>query len=204
VFVGQPGPVPIPDRAYRRQLDQLLGSLRPFDRQEAADLGEACAWVGRGEPLWRVGHPGDPGGPSPHLVVYTVVIDADLGALYLVENRRAQRWMPSGGHVRPEEHPADAAVRKLAEELGVQLPFLDGLSSSPLFLTITDTVGPTPHRDVSLWFVFGASVTTGLAWDDSQVVQARWWTFDEIRSAHPSSLHPSVVRFIGKLEAVLD
>lgn len=197
-------PVPSqPDQAHRRALDYLVSSLVPLDAQEQAAKAEALAWIRRGSPLWRVGHPGDPGGPSPHLVAYTVVVDPDLEALYLVENRRARRWLPPGGHVRPGEQPAEAATRKLSEELGLRVPLLAGLSTNPLFLTITDTPGPDHHRDVCLWYVFGASVTTGMQWDAAQVLRTRWWTFHEVRLAHPAVLDPAVIRFIDKLAGEL-
>lgn len=198
-----PGRVPLPDHAHRAELQRLLDDVDPMDPVERDHRHEAREWVRRGAPLWRVGHPGDPSGPSPHLVAYTVVVDADLGAIYLVEHRRARRWLPPGGHVRAGERAEDAAGRKLHEELAVELPLLEGLSSNPLFLTVTDTVAYNAHRDVCLWFVFAASVTTGLRWDPAQAVRTRWWTFGEIRSAHPALLDPAVVRFIGKLGSEL-
>jgi 8-oxo-dGTP diphosphatase len=194
---------PRPDEVHRRALDQLVASLDPLDAQERDDQAEALAWIRRGAPLWRVGHPGDPAAPSPHLVAYTVVVDPDLGAMYLVENRRARRWLPPGGHVRPGERPGDAATRKLAEELGLRVPLLGRLRANPLFLTVSDTVGPGQHRDVCLWYVFGASVTSGIQWDPAQVVRTRWWTFTEIHLAHPALLAPAVIRFAAKLEAAL-
>lgn len=191
------------DSDHRQELDQLLSRLVPVDAEERSDAEQARSWLRRGSPLWRVGHPGDAGAPSPHLVTYTAVIDPDLGALCLVENRRARRWLPPGGHVRPGERPLDAARRKLGEELGLDRPLLDDLSSNPLFLTLSETVGPSRHRDVGLWYVFAASVTTGMTWNQDQVVRTRWWTFSEIRTAHPSRLHPAVVRFLAKLDLEL-
>ena len=191
------------DADHRQELDGILSRLVPVDAEERADADKARSWLRRGWPLWRVGHPGDPAAPSPHLVTYTVVVDADLGALCLVDNRRARRWLPAGGHVRPGERPLDAARRKLGEELGLDLPLLDEVSTDPLFLTVSETVGPRPHHDVGLWYVFAASVTTGMTWNQNQVVRTRWWTFSEIRTAHPSRLHPAVVRFLGKLESDL-
>jgi 8-oxo-dGTP diphosphatase len=191
------------DALHRAELAGLLQRVRPVDVVEAAHLAEAARWARSGAPLWRVGHPGDPSGPWPHLVAYTVTVDADLGAVYLIEHRRARRWLAPGGHVRAGESPEHAARRKLAEELGVELALLDGLSSNPLFVTLTDTVGLNSHLDVCLWYVFAASVTTGLEWDRRQASASRWWTFGEIRSAHPALLDPSVVRFIAKLEAEL-
>jgi 8-oxo-dGTP diphosphatase len=194
---------PRPDHALRRALDALVTSIDPVDGQEAADRDEALAWIRRGAPLWRAGHPGDPAGPSPHLVAYTVVVDPDLGALYLAENRRTRRWLAPGGHVRPGERPEHAAHRKLAEELGLRAPLLGGLATNPLFCSIHDTAGDVPHRDVCLWYVFAASVTSGMQWDAEQVVRTRWWTFDEARLAHPALLAPALIRFIDKLETEL-
>lgn len=192
-------PAPRSDHGHRVQLDRLLSELHPLDAQERANADEARAWLRRGAPLWR----GRPGGPSPHLVAYAVVVDPDLGAVHLGQNRRARRWMPAGGHVKPRERPEAAAERKLDEELGLRLPLLEGLSSNPLFLTITDTVADHTHQDICLWFVFATSFTTGIGPNDEHVERTRWWTFDEIRTVHPAQLHPAVVRFIAKLEPEL-
>lgn len=71
----------------------------------------------------------------------------------------AQRWLPTGGHVDPGEHPAAAAQRELREELGVEPVFLGAVGDRPLLVTVTETVGLSEsHTDVSLWFAFDGSV----------------------------------------------
>jgi ADP-ribose pyrophosphatase YjhB (NUDIX family) len=184
-------------------LDALVRSVAPADEAERADVVEALDWIGRGAPLWRVGHPGDPAGPSPHLVTYTAVVDPDLQAVHLVENRRASKWLVPGGHVRPGEHPEDAAGRKLGQELGLRAPLLAGLSSNPLFVTLADIAARGRHRDVGLWYVFVASITSGIQWDAHHVLRTRWWTLAEARNAHPALIQPALVRFATKLEAEL-
>lgn len=41
------------------------------------------------------------------------------GRVFIVRKRGTQAWMQPGGKLEPNEHPRSAALRELAEELGV-------------------------------------------------------------------------------------
>ncbi|MGH8882874.1 MAG: NUDIX domain-containing protein, partial [Stackebrandtia sp.] len=44
----------------------------------------------------------------------------------LIRHPRLGKWMLPGGHVEPDENPAEAALREVAEETGLTARFLPG------------------------------------------------------------------------------
>lgn len=53
-----------------------------------------------------------------HATASAIVFDG-TGRVLLVEHRKAGLWLYPGGHVEPDEAPAEAAVREVAEETGL-------------------------------------------------------------------------------------
>ena len=118
--------------------------------------------------------------------------------MLLVDHRTAGLWLPTGGHVEPDEDPATTVTREAREELGIDAVLARGLSSNPLFVTQTTTVGAGPgHVDVSLWYVLDGQVAQPLQPDSGEFVATAWWTFDDI-AAEPRA-DPQLPRFITKL-----
>lgn len=57
----------------------------------------------------------------PDFVVAAVILRSDSGDVILVRKRGTQRFMLPGGKIDSGESPADAAIREIHEELGVEL-----------------------------------------------------------------------------------
>src|ERR1700759_2231382 len=95
---------------------QLVGRISAADDRARRDRAETLAWLEATDDVFRRVKPDV---PPKHLVSYVVPIDPDDGAILLVAHRNAGRWLPPGGHVDPDEHPAATASRELDEELGV-------------------------------------------------------------------------------------
>ena len=55
-----------------------------------------------------------------HLTASMVVIDPDTEAVLLIHHLAANLWMFPGGHLDPDETPAECAVREAEEETGVR------------------------------------------------------------------------------------
>ncbi|WP_020388242.1 NUDIX domain-containing protein [Kribbella catacumbae] len=86
-----------------------------------------------------------------HLVSYVVLADARDGSSLLVDHLNARRWLPPGGQVEVDEHPADTAAREVKEELGVIAVFADP-SRAPAFVTVTETEGSiSPRLPLGRW-----------------------------------------------------
>lgn len=174
----------------------LVQSIRPFDVLEEQHVGLTLDWIGAGSPLFRIQAPDI---PPQHLVSYFVLVDAYHSRLLLVDHIKAGLWLPSGGHVEPEEHPAETVRRELMEELSMSASFL---SPHPFFLTVTRTVGSTAgHTDVSLWYILEGNSGLELQFDENEFHSVQWFPFDEIPYERAD---PHMARFAAKLRAYLD
>jgi hypothetical protein len=129
----------------RAAIKQEVQSIQPIDNLETEHQHTVLTWIASGAPLCRTVKPAT---PAQHLVSYFVVVDVSKKMLLLGHHTKAGLWLPTGGHVEPNEHPRAAALREADEELGVTPEFL---LETPLMLTVTKTVGIiTQHTDVSL------------------------------------------------------
>lgn len=183
----------------RAAVETALLAIDPWDDAERTDRADALAWVRSGVGIWRTAKPAT---PPEHLVSYFLLVDPDRARCLLVHHRNAGMWLPTGGHVEPDEDPAATVRRECREELGVEAPLLAGLPSNPLFVTRRTTVGvDAGHVDVSLWFACHADATAPLAPDPAEFHEVRWWGLDEAASAEPGTTDPNLARFVAKLVA---
>ncbi|GIT92737.1 DNA mismatch repair protein MutT [Jannaschia pagri] len=175
--------------ALRSDIRDVIAAIPPGDAREAQDRAQGLAWIDSGAPLFRVQKPAT---PPRHLVSYFVLIDGDH--VLLVDHLNAGLWLPTGGHVNPDEHPADTVRREAAEELGLY-DFI--VPPSPTFLTITETVGRTRgHTDVSLWYPLCVPRQTALTYDTSEFSSVAWVT----RQTLPwDRCDPNLGRFLDKM-----
>jgi 8-oxo-dGTP pyrophosphatase MutT (NUDIX family) len=181
----------------RSHLAGIVREIVPLDDVEQCHRLDALAWIASEVELYRYKKPDL---PPKHLVAYIALVDLDARALLLVDHRNARRWLPTGGHVEPNEDPASTAQRELREELGIEAALVPGLSSNPLLITQTTTAGrDAGHVDVSLWYVLTAAQTTPLDADQNEFASTRWWTFDEVDVAPIGQLDPHLPRFLAKL-----
>ncbi|MDQ7908706.1 NUDIX hydrolase [Phytohabitans sp. ZYX-F-186] len=167
---------------------EIVAALPPLDDLEATHQRETLRWLERTDDVFRRAKPAT---PPRHLVSYVVPVTPD-GDILLVDHVNAGLWLPPGGHVDPDEHPAATARREAREELGVAVEVW------PVFLTATRTVGlDAGHTDVSIWWV--AASDRGWAVPESdEFREARWWTPEEIAAAG-ETFDPHFRRFVRKL-----
>ena len=172
---------------------RLISAIPPGDELEARHRAETLAWLESTDDVFRRAKPAT---PPRHLVSYVVPTVPTDGATLLVAHRNAGLWLPPGGHVEPDEDPALTARRELSEELG--LPG-DGVSATPAFLTVTETVGiDSGHTDVSLWFIAEIARDAALTPDAGEFADVRWWSRPEIKAADPAAFDPHLGRFLKK------
>lgn len=173
-----------------RRVHELISGISPFDELEAEHRATALRWVESTDDIYRRVKPAT---PSPHLVSYAVVVDPADGSVLLVDHVKAGRWLPTGGHVEVDEHPADAAVREVGEELGIVACFKD---REPVFVTVTETVGAGRHVDVSLWFVLEGWRGMPVVDRSGEFAGIRWWGSGELGGA---GFDPHFGRFCRKM-----
>lgn len=161
----------------------------PLDDLEYETKADALSWIDSAVKLCRLEKPAT---PDKHLVSYFVLVDEEH--LLLVDHINAQLWLPTGGHVEPNEHPRSTVLREVEEELSIRGEFL---FEYPILITSTVTVGRTAgHTDVSLWYVLKGSRCDNIAYDQSEFRSIRWFHKDEIPMDRTD---PEMHRFLAKL-----
>ena len=163
--------------------------ITPLDEFERQTQEEALAWVDSQAQLCRVAKPAT---PNKHLVSYFALIDGEH--LLLVDHINAQLWLPTGGHVEPEEHPRDAVRREAKEELAIEAEFL---VDSPVMITSTLTVGKTSgHTDVSLWYALKGNRFVDITFDTREFRSVHWFHKDDVPLGRTD---PEMHRFLEKM-----
>jgi 8-oxo-dGTP pyrophosphatase MutT (NUDIX family) len=176
----------------RKQVKALVEGIAPLDPLEAEHIATTVAWIESGAPLFRTQKPAT---PPQHLVAYFVVVDMASGQLLLTDHKDAGLWLPSGGHVEPEEHLRETVVREAYEELGIAADFV---WPDPIFLTVTQTQGQSAgHTDVSLWYVLHGDVHAEFTHDPGEFHGVMWFGLHELPG---SRIEPHLARFVAKLQ----
>lgn len=137
-----------------------------------------------------------------HFTASAIVFD-DHQRVLLVHHNKLQQWLYPGGHIDPNEDPAQAAQREVLEETGLHTQVVcDPLFTHPAVTThappytviemdVTDTkVGH--HRHIDLVYVLRA--TSGqLAAQLEEVGAARWVPIAELAALDTPAELPSLV-----------
>ncbi|MDB5178846.1 MAG: mismatch repair protein MutT [Patescibacteria group bacterium] len=174
--------------------------MEPFDAREREDRTDVLDWIDDGADLFRRQKPDI---PPKHLVSYVVVVDGARRSMLLMEHIAAGLWLPTGGHVEPDEDPYRTAVRELGEELGAKALQVASVADLPLFVTVTQTQGAGIHTDVSLWYVVAGDEKMWLDVDPREFRGYRWMSFDEVLAMDSGMLDPQTHRFVRKLQSKL-
>lgn len=175
----------------RVEIKSLASQIQPLDAEESEHIAFVEQWIDSGAGIFRLE---SPTAPDPHLVSYFLLIDQGEKKLLLVKHRKANLWLPSGGHVELGEHPKETVSRELLEELGVQADFI---SEKPFFLTVTKTTGDKDqHTDVSFWYILRASIATQFQFDEREFHDISWFRPSEIPM---DQTDPHMSRLIQKL-----
>jgi len=172
---------------------QIVEAIEPLDDLEREHRDSTLEWIRSGVPIFRTRKPDV---PQMHLVSYFALIDEQRGQVLLVDHKLAGLWLPSGGHVEPDEDPRATVVRELLEELGLAADFIQ---PNPLFITVTRTVGQDGgHTDVSLWYLLRGDSSREIEFDLGEFHGVRWFGFGEIPFERSD---PHMRRFVAKLRA---
>ncbi|MGA7870495.1 MAG: NUDIX domain-containing protein [Candidatus Binatus sp.] len=178
----------------RDRIAEIIATIEPLDELEREHRDSTIEWIRSGAPIFRTKKPDV---PPKHLVSYFALVDEQRSELLLVDHKLADLWLPSGGHVEPDEDPMATVVRELSEELNLDAEFI---LPDPLFITVTPTRKVGGHTDVSLWYVLRGDNSRAIEFDRGEFHGVRWFGFDEIPSERSD---PHMRRFVTKLRASL-
>lgn len=174
----------------RSKIHQVVSSINPLDNLEKEHIRFVLEWIESGIEIFRMEKPAT---PDIHLVSYFMIV-SPMDQVLLVDHKKAELWLPAGGHVDPGEDPRETVIREAGEELGIVADFL---FEEPLFLTMTKTKAKfANHTDVSLWYVLKCDPSQALDYDRREFHQIRWFEIDEIPF---EKADPHMKRFIEKM-----
>lgn len=129
---------------------------------------------------------------SRHLTASMVVIDPRAAAVLLVFHNATGKWMFPGGHVDPDETPAEAALREVFEETGVEATVfgrpdvtLPGMAWHPSPWLTAEIPAPAKperpgkpaepaHAHIDLLFIGTASISARVTVRLDEVASVRW------------------------------
>jgi 8-oxo-dGTP pyrophosphatase MutT (NUDIX family) len=113
------------------EVRNLVEGVRPLDGLEEEHRSQVLCWLSRTDDVFRRVKPRT---PDQHLVSYFLVVDPQGPYVLLGDHIKAGRWLPTGGHVEPDESPVDTVRREVWEELGIQarFPSLGQISRLPV------------------------------------------------------------------------
>jgi 8-oxo-dGTP diphosphatase len=180
-------------KPMRDEIIKIVKAIEPLDELEREHRDATIEWIRSGAPIFRTEKPDV---PPKHLVSYFALVDEIRGRLLMVDHKLAGLWLPSGGHVEPEEDPRATVIRELAEELNLAADFIQ---SNPLFITVTRTLGHGDHTDVSLWYLLRGDSSRAIEFDRGEFQGVRWFDFDEIPL---KGSDPHMRRFVAKLRGL--
>jgi 8-oxo-dGTP pyrophosphatase MutT (NUDIX family) len=179
----------------RNSIYQLISSIKAYDDLENQHKQFALAWIESGADLFRITKPDV---PQIHLVSYFAVFNDAKSKILLGHHKAADLWLPSGGHVEANEHPADTVKRECLEELDIAAKFA---FAAPVFLTVTDVnCNNSTHTDVSLWYALHSDENLAINFCKTEYYAMQFFEFKSI--PYPKT-DPHMQRFLTKLNTVV-
>lgn len=119
-------------------------------------------------------------GNPRHYCSFFLPFDKQTGRVYLGHHKKADDWIPPGGHIEPGETPSQAAIREMQEELGIEItPHL----LEPFTLSVKHIGRPESgclvHYDV--WHLVKIK-EQNFEYLKSEYHDAGWFTLEECRT----------------------
>lgn len=133
-----------------------------------------------------------------HFATSGFIVNSDSTKVLMVYHKKLDTWVIPGGHLEPNEYPADGAVREVFEETGIHARLIDTGDS----LTVTDTQKETKlinpfvmlgeyipekgdkpaHTHIDFIFLGTADDKTLLKRQETEVENVKWFNLLEVPS----------------------
>jgi len=111
--------------------------------------------------------------PAIHACVFFIPIHKASHSLYLIHHKKAEDWIPPGGHIEPMELPLATVLRESQEELGYTPPSTDIEFATISIKHINNTFTCKTHYD--FWFVIHMHEKKPFTYLQTECFDAKWY-----------------------------
>ncbi|MDD5469776.1 MAG: NUDIX domain-containing protein [Candidatus Peribacteraceae bacterium] len=159
----------------RKSYIEAIESIVPVDDIEKKDIARAIRW------LREVSAVNKQNNSDEHLGILTPVLSPDKSHTFLLQHRKANLWLPPGGHVDLGQTFVESALAEAEEELSMRKPIL--LSTNPIFLSWTKTQGANAgHIDVTAWFLLAGNPEDSYLVQEKEASDSAWISIQKLLS----------------------
>jgi 8-oxo-dGTP pyrophosphatase MutT (NUDIX family) len=134
-----------PNQPNHKNLDEVyayLAAAKPVDQREVDSMQTFT------DELARLHDPCSETADSVHVTASAIVIGTR--GVILHRHKRLGIWIQPGGHIDPHEHPADAAIREVREETGLETAHF---CSQPTIIHVDAHPAPKGHTHLDLRYL---------------------------------------------------
>lgn len=150
----------------RKHYKEAIASITPFDQRESQDIQQTLDWLQSAQQIHK------PDNMKEHLGVIFFVLSPDRTQTFMLNHKKAQMWLPPGGHVNMGQTFEEAVKFEIKEELGIEAKFL---LPHPFFLSRTLTSGLNAgHIDITAWFILEGDPSVAYRVQEKEASEAKW------------------------------
>ena len=156
----------------KTQLEKAILNLREKPHVNKKTLEQFSKRIESGAPFTKKEH------TPAHFCSFFVPYNPQTHSIFVVHHKKAQDWIPPGGHIDPGESPLQTVHREYHEELGVVL------KKEPIHLidaSITDITHPLGYcnKHYDFWYVVSTD-TVNFKYDKGEFYDAGWYPIDHV------------------------
>lgn len=112
IYRGRSNPIYI-DPTMKSIFEQELLTLKNSSYVNQETIDQFLTFIHSGQPLVKTEN------PAHHVCSFFLPVHRESKSVYLGHHKKANSWIPPGGHIESGESSLDAAKREFTEELGI-------------------------------------------------------------------------------------